>query len=175
MRSGRRTAVSPTRPSRSARATARCRSSTRAVGSLRLPLRLYVAGVILLGAMTGGLGILMLRPSADRLAVAIVLVCLATAAQLRPVHLTQKTKVTVEDAATFAAALLLDPGLAILVAGGSTLLAGLRGRMSWYNRAFNISAVVIDTGAAATAFTLLAAGAAPSLSTVPAIAVAALL
>jgi len=145
------------------------------VGSLRLPLRLYVAGVILLGAATGGLGTLLLRPSADRLAVAIVLVCLATAAQLRPVHLTQKTKVTVEDAATFAAALLLDPGLAILVAGGSTLLAGLRGRMSWYNRAFNISAVVIDTGAAATAFTLLAAGAAPSLATIPAIAVAALL
>ena len=145
------------------------------MGSLRLPLRLYVAGVILLGAATGGLGTLLLRPSADRLAVAIVLVCLATAAQLRPVHLTQKTKVTVEDAATFAAALLLDPGLAILVAGGSTLLAGLRGRMSWYNRAFNISAVVIDTGAAATAFTLLAAGAAPSLATIPAIAVAALL
>ena len=47
--------------------------------------------------------------------------------------------------------------------------------MSWYNRAFNISAVVIDTGAAATAFTLLAAGAAPSLATIPAIAVAALL
>src|SRR5881227_2323042 len=116
--------------------------------------------------MTGGLGMVMLRPSADRLAVAIVLVCLATAAQLRPVHLTQKTKVTVEDAATFAAALLLDPGLAILVAGGSTLLAGLRGRMSWYNRAFNVSAVVIDTGAA---------GAAPSLSTISAIAVAALL
>jgi len=145
------------------------------VGSLRLPLRLYVAGVILLGAATLGLGTVMLRPSADRLAIAIVLVCLATAAQLRPVHLTQKTKVTVEDAATFAAALLLDPGLAILVAGGSTLLAGLRGRMSWYNRAFNVSAVVIDTGAAATAFTLLAAGAAPSLSTISAIAVAALL
>ena len=49
------------------------------MGSLRLPLRLYVAGVILLGAITGGLGAVMLRPSPDRLAVAIVLVCLATA------------------------------------------------------------------------------------------------
>jgi putative nucleotidyltransferase with HDIG domain len=95
--------------------------------------------------------------------------------QLRPVHLTQKTKVTVEDAATFAAALLLDPALAMLVAGGSTVLAGLRGRMSWYNRAFNVAAVVIDTGAAGIAFTLLAGGAEPSLGTLPAIAIAALL
>ena len=104
------------------------------MGSLRLPLRLYVAGVILLGAMTGGLGILMLRPSADRLAVAIVLVCLATAAQLRPVHLTQKTKVTVEDAATFAAALLLDPGLAILPMSWRNAASRMRSICTWSRR-----------------------------------------
>lgn len=143
--------------------------------TLRPALRSYVAAVIVAGLVALGLGALVLRPLGTDLAIAGVLLVLATAAQLRPVHLTQKTKVTVEDAATFAAALLLDPALAMLVAAGSTALAGLRGRMSWYNRAFNVSAVIIDTGAAAITFTLLAGGARPSLSTVPAIAAAALL
>jgi putative nucleotidyltransferase with HDIG domain len=145
------------------------------VRTLRPTLRVYVAAVIAMGAVAFGLGAFVLRPLGTDLAIAGVLLVLATTAQLRPVHLTQKTKVTVEDAATFAAALLLDPALAMLVAGGSTALAGLRGRMSWYNRAFNVSAVVIDTGTASITFTLLAGGAAPSLSTLPAIAAAALL
>jgi putative nucleotidyltransferase with HDIG domain len=143
--------------------------------TLRLPLRLYVLGVIAVGAVAQVLGALVLRPEPDGVGAAIVLLAVATVAQLRPVHLTQKTKITVEDAATFAAALLLDPALAMLVAGGSTALASLRGRSSWYNRAFNSAAVVIDTGAAAIAFTILAGGAGPSLSTLPAIAVAAVL
>ena len=143
--------------------------------TLRPVLRSYVAAVMVAGLAALGLGSFILRPQGSDLGVAAVLFVLATAAQLRPVHLTQKTKVTVEDAATFAAALLLGPAAAMLVAAGSTALAGFRGRMSWYNRAFNVSAVTIDTGAAAITFTLLAGGAAPSLSTLPAIAAAALL
>jgi len=142
--------------------------------TLRPALRSYVAAVIVAGGAVLGLGAFTLRAGGTDLAIAVLLLGLATAAQLRPVHLTQKTKVTVEDAATFAAALLLDPALAMLVAAGSTALAGLRGRMSWYNRAFNVSSVIIDTGAAAMTFTLLASGAGPSISTAPAIAVAAL-
>ena len=88
--------------------------------TLRPALRVYVAAVIVAGVAALGLGALVLRPLGTDLAVAAVLFVLATAAQLRPVHLTQKTKVTVEDAATFAAALLLDPALAMLVAAGST-------------------------------------------------------
>jgi putative nucleotidyltransferase with HDIG domain len=146
------------------------------VGSLRLPLRIYVASVITAGVLALGAGGFVLRPMGDDLPIAAVLLVLATVAQLRPVHLTQKTKVTVEDAATFAAALLLDPALAMLVAGGSTAIAALRGRKtSWYNRAFNSAAVVIDTGAAAVTFTALAGGADPSFSTLPAIVAAAAL
>ena len=143
--------------------------------TLRPPLRLYIGSVIAAGVAALGAGALVLRPDGGDAAVAFVLLALASVVQLRPVHLTQKTKVTVEDAATFAAALLLDPALAMLVAGGSTALAGLRGRMSWYNRAFNVAAVVIDTGVAAVAFTVLAGGAEPSLGTLPAILTAALL
>jgi putative nucleotidyltransferase with HDIG domain len=142
---------------------------------LRLPLRLYVGGVIAAGAVSLGLGLLGARPVANDVPVAIVLLVLAAAAQLRPVHLTQKIKITVEDAATFAAALLLGPGLAMLVAAASTALAGLRARTSWYNRAFNVAAVAIDTGAAAFAFLVLADGASPSVATLPAIAAAAVL
>lgn len=143
------------------------------MNALRLPLRLYVAGVIVAGIAALGAGTLVTRAGGNDVAVAMVLLGLATAAQLRPVHLTHKTKVTVEDAATFAAALLLDPALAMLVAGTSTALAGLGGRSSWYNRAFNAAAAVIDTGAAAVAFTALGGGAGPSVATVPAIAAAA--
>ena len=143
--------------------------------NLRPALRVYVAAVIAAGLAALGLGAVVVRPLGTELPVGGLLLVLATAAQLRPVHLTQKTKVTVEDAATFAAALLLDPALAMLVAGGSAALAGLRGHMSWYNRAFNVSAVVIDSGAAAMTFTLLAGGAQPSLATLPAIAAAAVL
>ena len=143
--------------------------------TLRLPLRLYVLAVIAAGVAALWIGSFVRRPVVDDLGIAAVLLAVATVAQLRPIHLTQKTKVTVEDAATFAAALLLDPTLAMLVAGGSTALAGLRGRMPWYNRAFNVAAVVIDTGAAAVAFTVLAGGAEPSLASLPAIAAAAIL
>src|SRR3981081_4850498 len=142
---------------------------------LRLPLRVYVGGVIAAGIASLGLGLLGARPVASDASVAIVLLVLATAAQLRPVHLTQKIKITVEDAATFAAALLLGPGLAMLVAAASTGLAGLRARTSWYNRAFNVAAVAIDTGAAAFASVVLADGATPSVATLPAIAAAAVL
>jgi putative nucleotidyltransferase with HDIG domain len=144
--------------------------------ALRLPLRLYVAAVIAAGLAALGLGMLFLRPSASDIPVVIVLLALATAGQLRPVHLTQKIKITVEDAATFAAALLLGPGLAMLVAGASTGLAGgLRTKTSWYNRAFNVASAAIDTGAAAFAFMVLADGAAPSIATGPAVAAAAVL
>ena len=143
--------------------------------TLRLPLRLYVTAVIAAGCLALGAGTLVLRPEPSDAGIAVVLLALATLAQMRPVHLTQKTKVTVEDAATFAGALLLDPALAMLVAGGSAALVSLRGRSSWYNRAFNSSAVVLDTGAAAVAFTVLAGGAGPSLATLPAITAAAVL
>jgi putative nucleotidyltransferase with HDIG domain len=144
------------------------------VRKLRLPLRLYVAGVILAGALAMAAGALVSRRAGDDLVIAAALFAVATAAQLRPVHLTQKTKLTVEDGATFAAALLLDPALAMLVAAGSRAVAW-PAKASWYNRAFNASAVALDTGAAALAFALLSGGAAPSAGTVPAMAAAAAL
>ena len=87
---------------------------------------------------------------------AAMLLTLAFAAQLRPVHLSHKTKITVEDAATFAGALLLPIPLAMVVGGGSTGLAQLlRSGASWYSRAFNASVSTLDSGAAALTYLLL--------------------
>ena len=87
-----------------------------------------------------------------------VLMAMAAIAQLWPVHLSVKMKITVDDTATFAAALLLGPFYAMIIAGATTLIAlHFRGvRQRWYNRGFNAATAVLSTGAAATAFVLIA-------------------
>lgn len=140
--------------------------------ALRPALRAYIAGIVIVAA--AALAYAAAHGAAGRadLLTAAVLMLVATVAQLRPVHLTQKTKVTVEDAATFAAALLLHPALAMAVAGGATAVAGLRGKGPWYNQLFNVAAGMLDTGAAAFAFGVAGGGREPSLETLPAIALA---
>src|SRR5439155_9760531 len=97
-----------------------------------------------------------LRPT-DTVLLALLMV-MAAVAQLWPVHLSVKMKITVADTATFAAALLLGPFYAMVAAGATTLIAlHFRGvRQSWYNRGFNAATSALSTGAAATAFLLLA-------------------
>jgi len=83
---------------------------------------------------------------------------MAAIAQLWPVHLSVKMKITVDDTASFAAALLLGPFYAMILAGGTTLIAlHFRGvRQRWYNRGFNSATSALSTGAAATVFLLVA-------------------
>ena len=89
----------------------------------------------------------------------LVLFVLALAARMWVVHLGPKVKFTVEDVATFAAALTLPPLLAMLIAAASGVVHARRGRrVSWYERAFNASARVLHAGAAAVSFRLLSDG-----------------
>ncbi len=133
---------------------------------LRWPLRLYVAGVIaaaLLALATGLVGVT--PPTEPQLIVFALLLVLASAGQLRPLHLSQKMKVSVEDTATFAAALTLGPTLAMLVAGLSAAATWpFSAARSWYNRAFNASVATLATGVGATVYALLAG---PDRSVVP--------
>jgi len=100
-------------------------------------------------------------PELDRWWLGGALLVATALAQLRPVHIGPKIKVTVEDAPTYAAALTLHPLGALLVAAVGTFL-GLRFARpaSWYNRAFNAAVVTLGTGAATLAYDRLSAGAA---------------
>jgi putative nucleotidyltransferase with HDIG domain len=127
---------------------------------LRWPLRTYVVATIAVG-----FGALILAgvagpqaPTEATLILFAVLLALAAAAKSRPVHLSMKMKMTVDDAPIFAAALLLGPFLAMLVAAGATLI-GLRfgAKMPLYNRLFNTASSALSAGMAATCYALLAA------------------
>jgi putative nucleotidyltransferase with HDIG domain len=126
------------------------------MSKLRPALRAYIAVVILAGIATIAVALADAQPAPSRadLILAAILLLIATVAQLYPLHLSLKVKVTAEDTATYAGALLLDPLLAVAVAGVAKLL-GLRfkgGRVSWYNRAFNTATAVLETAAAAAVF-----------------------
>jgi putative nucleotidyltransferase with HDIG domain len=124
------------------------------VGALRRPLRVYVLAVIAAAALAVVVAaVAYARGALDELWLVVALTIAAALAQIRPIHLGPKIKVTVEDAATYAAALTLHPLGAMAVAGIGTIL-GLRfaRRASWYNRAFNAAAVVFASGAAAVAY-----------------------
>ena len=126
---------------------------------LRWPLRVYILAVLgtALAALPASAAFRGdLRPT-DTVLFA-VLMTMAAVAQLWPVHLSVKMKITVDDTATFAAALLLGPFYSMVIAGGTTLIAlHFRGvRTRWYNRGFNAATAVLSTGAAATVFLLVA-------------------
>ena len=83
---------------------------------LRWQLRSYIVGVIVAGAGLLALATFGPHPTAtaDLLVIAILL-GLATVAQVWPVHLSLKVKLTVDDTPLFAAALLLGPFVSMLV------------------------------------------------------------
>ena len=127
------------------------------MSSLSLPLRLYVAAVLIAGVSALALGTTTFTTMTLVDAVtATVLFLLAWAAQRHPIHLGPKLKVTVEDGATFAAALVLSPLVAMIVAGGSSLLATrFDGRTPLYDRLFNAAAALIAIGGASATYALL--------------------
>jgi putative nucleotidyltransferase with HDIG domain len=131
------------------------------MNSLSLPLRVYVVVVVLAGVPALMLGTTTIAPmnAADAMTAALLFV-LAWGAQRYPIHLGPKLKVTVEDGATFAAALVLSPLVAMIVAGGSSLLATrFDGRTPLYDRLFNASAALLAIGGASATYQLLRADA----------------
>lgn len=124
---------------------------------LRPGLRAYVLGVPV-AAVMAVLVAAVAAPGSDlNLGVAALVFALATLALREPIHLTRRTKLTLEDGITFAGALILPPAVAMVVAGASTV-AGLRFRTGtpWYDRAFNGGKTTLAIGAAAAAYHLFA-------------------
>jgi putative nucleotidyltransferase with HDIG domain len=129
------------------------------MSSLSWPLRVYVAVVVLASvpALAIGTTTTTLITPVDAVT-ATLLFLLAWAAQRYPIHLGPKLKVTVEDGATFAAALVLSPLVAMFVAGGSSLVATrFDGRTPLYDRLFNASAALLAIGGASATYGLLRA------------------
>lgn len=105
-------------------------------------------------------------PSEGALGVALILLAMASGASVWPIHLSTKVKITVDDMPTFAAAMLLSPIDAMVVAGASTLI-GLRfrnTRMRWYNRGFNAAASTLGTGVAAFVYSAMHGPTPPAMS-----------
>ena len=128
--------------------------------ALRWRMRTYVLIVMAAGLATPVVAALMPAVwSADEIWLTGLLLAATAFAQVRPLYLGPKLKLTVEDAATYAAALALHPLGAVAVAGLGTLF-GLRfgSKSSWYNRGFNVAAVVLGTGAAAIVYSGLQRG-----------------
>src|SRR3981081_1321086 len=89
---------------------------------LRWQLRSYIVGVIVAGAGLLALATFGPQPTAtEDLLVIAILLGLATVAQVWPVHLSLKVKLTVDDTPLFAAALMLGPFVSMLVAVVSAL------------------------------------------------------
>jgi HD-GYP domain-containing protein (c-di-GMP phosphodiesterase class II) len=145
------------------------------VGKLRPPLRAYILAV--LGGAVAALAIALPRmtaPTQNELTVAAVLLLMASVASVWPLHLSTKVKITVDDMPTFAAALLMPPFVAMVLAGAATII-GLRfrnTRMRWYNRGFNAASSVLATGAASVTYLALDGPMPPVMSAAVAIVVA---
>lgn len=134
------------------------------MSQLRWPLRAYLvavvaaAGLAFVGAAFGG-------PTVDTPSGPLLFALLflfAAAAQVRPLKLSMKIRIGVDDTPTFAAVLLFSPVNAMALCAGAMLVAKLVGhrtgwkRARWYEHAFNVSATALGAGAAAVCFRALA-------------------
>jgi putative nucleotidyltransferase with HDIG domain len=127
--------------------------------TLRWPLRVYISAVIATAVLAFLVASIKPEPAiADHLTLALVLFAAAAIAQIRPIHVSTKMKLTVSDVATFAGSVLVGPLLAMAVAAGSMLVGSFfhSKQPTWYNRLFNVSVGSLGTGAAAATYAFLA-------------------
>ena len=128
---------------------------------LRWPVRLYVVGVIGTGvAALLAAGLWSPLPAAIQPSVIVVLFAMAAVPHVWPIHLSTKMKLTTDDTATFAAAILFGPlGAMLLALAASIVPSRLPTRTPLYNQLFNTAATVVSLGSAGTVYLLLAGGA----------------
>lgn len=128
------------------------------MGSLRPALRAYIIAVMAVATSAAMIAVTGWRvPTQQTLIAGALLFVMAAVAQVWPLHLSTKVKITVDDLPTFAAALMLAPLDAMVIAAVSTLV-GLRfrnTRMRWYNRGFNAAVTALGTAAASAVYALM--------------------
>jgi HD-GYP domain-containing protein (c-di-GMP phosphodiesterase class II) len=117
---------------------------------LRPVARIYIATL-------GGLAVLLLLGglqdwrdlAAQRDLLALAFAGLTTLAYLFPLHFAYKTKIALDTAVIFAAALLFEPGVAMLLVAEGALLAQFLRRQPAVQTLFNTSQITLQTGAGA--------------------------
>ena len=112
--------------------------------------------------------------SGDHLLVAALLGVALLAAYRFPVHLTDKTKVSVDTAILLAAVLLLPPELAIAMAGVMAAVHELVEHTSWQQSVFNAAQTTLYVAAGARVFHAIAGPGSPPLLAEPSALLAAL-
>lgn len=118
------------------------------MSDLRPAATLYILALGL--ATTGLTAFLLVRtdaPSQGRLSLSLIFVGLMTAVVLFPMHWDFKTKLTLDLCVIFAATLIFEPGLAMLVVGSGTVLAQAVRREPWEQTLFNTSQSMLQAGA----------------------------
>lgn len=116
----------------------------------RRALNIYIGAVAVL-ALALVIVLAVYRPfaSASSIFLEAAFVGLVCIAGLYPIHVAPKTKVSVTSAAIFAAVLLFDPLVAVVVAGAGVLgTQFLIKKKSWPNRVFTVAQAILFTAAA---------------------------
>jgi putative nucleotidyltransferase with HDIG domain len=141
---------------------------------LRRPVQCYVASVIVAGLVAVlAAAVWSPLPPPIEPGVLAVLFGMAAIPRVWPIHLSTKMKVTTDDTATFAAAILFGPVPAILLALIASIVPSrLPTRTPLYNRLFNAAAAALSLASAATVY-LSFAGEAGALGNPLAVALAA--
>lgn len=126
------------------------------MNDLRPALRLYVGAVLIVAVIAIGVAFALPAEAVDATTFGLLAV-FAFAAQIRPLHLSSKLKIDVDDTALFAAALLFDPFHAMALGGGAMVLSRLWSRREpWYGHAFNVAVVLLAIGASSAAYRVVA-------------------
>ncbi len=120
-------------------------------GVSRRGLNVYIATLTLVaGALTAVVAVYRPFYSPLNIVLAAAFLAIISLAEMYPIHVAPKTKVSVTVAAVFAAMLLLDPFAAVVIAGAGVGIAQLfKKKKSWANRIFDISQAVLFTGTGA--------------------------
>ncbi|HEV8637237.1 MAG TPA: ATP-binding protein [Chloroflexota bacterium] len=115
---------------------------------MNTPTRLYLAGVVVAGALMAPATVLLARPdlTIGLLASTFVLLALALATELISVPLPRRGELVASTIVHVAAIFILPLPLAVLVAGGSVLAGQVLTRRRWSRVLFNVGQTVLSVG-----------------------------
>ncbi len=117
------------------------------MSTLRLSAKLYITMLVLLAIGVMLVALVHTDPlSSERTVLAVAFAALFCIAFLFPLHVAGKTKVTLGTSLIFAAILLFEPAIAMLIVGSGSVLAHLIRRGSLDETLFNSSQAVLQAG-----------------------------